>query len=193
MNRLLWLLPLLFASCGGSENYVPKPHGFPRMILPAKAYRQFDSAVVPYSFEMPVYSRMEKDTSGFLTLDPTWYNLNFKPMNATLHLTYYRFNSWNKFDSLVYDTRKLVNKHIQKADDIIEEEIQGQSKDVKGVLFRIQGNTATNLNFYLTDSVKNFFRGALYFNSHTSQDSIAPVYEFVRKDVMHLINTFHWK
>lgn len=193
MNKILPVIALLIAGCAGSNDYVPKPHGYPRMEFPKREYRYFDSLKLPYAFEIPIYAKMEKDTNSNLTAEATWYNLNFKPFNATLHITHYNFSNWAFFDSLVYDTRKLVNKHIQRADDILEQKISSNQKNVSGVMFKIEGNTATNLNFYLTDSAHNFFRGALYFNRQTEQDSIAPVYEFIRQDVEHLIQTFKWK
>jgi gliding motility-associated lipoprotein GldD len=93
----------------------------------------------------------------------------------------------------VQDTRKLVNKHLQKADDILEEPVSSKNGKAKGLVFRIEGNTATNYNFYLTDSSSNFVRGALYFNSKTEQDSIAPIYQFMKSDIEHIIRTFNWK
>lgn len=110
------------SACGGSDTYVPKPRAFPKLLLPEMSYRKFDSAGIPYAFEIPAYSAMEKDTLNVYTRQPNWFNLNFKPFNATLHITYYRFESPREFDSLVDDTRKLVNKHIQRAEDIIEED-----------------------------------------------------------------------
>jgi len=193
MNKAGIIAVLLLFACSDNTNYVPKQHGFPRMTLPVKKYHYFDSMGLPYAFEIPQYALMEKDTNGNLTREKTWFNLNFKPFNATLHITYYKFNNWSFFDSLVYDTRKLVNKHIQKADDITEEAISNYNNGVSGILFKIEGNTATNLNFYLTDSMHHFFRGALYFNDKTQQDSIAPVFQFVQDDVIHLVNTFKWK
>lgn len=194
-NNHFWLtaiVPLLF-SCSSGADYVPKPKGYPRIDFPAKKYIVFDTAVAPYTFEMPVYASMEKDTLSNYTPDPTWFNMVFKPYNATLHITYYKFGNWVLFDSLVYDTRKLVQKHMQKADDIIEEPFRDSENKTSGLIFRIQGNTATNLNFYATDSSRHFFRGALYFNKKTNPDSIAPVYQFIREDVMHLIKTLKWK
>lgn len=186
------LFSVILAACGGSEAYVPKPRAFPRLDLPEIGYKNFDSSGIPYAFEIPVYSAMEKDTLNVYTRQPNWFNLNFKPFNATLHITYYRFQNWHEFDSLIEDTRKLVNKHIQRAEDIIEEPFSS-SKNVKGMLFDIEGNTATNLNFYVTDSAKHFLRGALYFNRQAAADSTAPVFERMRMDVGHLIKTFRWK
>jgi gliding motility-associated lipoprotein GldD len=193
MNKIQLGLILLLASCGSGDDYVPKPHGYPRMVLPAREYRLFDTAALPYSFKIPAYSQMEKDTNNLTQSSKYWYNLNFKPFNATLHITYYKFEDLNYLDSLIFDTRKLVNKHIQRADDITEEAISTEQKHVHGIMFRIEGNTATNLNFYLTDSTHHFFRGALYFNRQTEHDSIAPVYDFIREDVSNLIQSFKWK
>ncbi|MBS3914929.1 MAG: gliding motility lipoprotein GldD [Bacteroidetes bacterium] len=179
-------------SCGG-DNYVPKPRAYPRIYLPEKKYYVFDTSFCPYTFEIPEYSKMEKDTNTGYTPELTWFNLNFKPFGATLHITHYNFTSWAFYDSLVSDSRKLVNKHLLKANDILEEPISSVNPNLHGVIFRIEGNTATNYNFYVTDSVRNFFRGALYFNRITNQDSIAPVYQFIKTDVEHLIKTFKWK
>lgn len=186
------MLCLLFAACGGVD-YVPKPHAYPRVAFPERTYRMFDTAEAAYKFEMPAYARMLKDTNGVYTREPGWFNMYFQPFNATLHITYHRFNGWQQFDSLVNDTRKLVNKHIQRAEDITEIPFLSQENKVSGMIFDIQGNTATNFNFYLTDSSRHFFRGALYFNQQTNPDSIAPVFEFIRKDMDHLINSFRWK
>lgn len=194
MNKCLFLfIPLFAAACGGSTDYVIKPHAYPKMELPDKQYVLFDCENCPYKFEIPVYSKMLADTTGNLEVHPAWYNMNFPSLNATLHLTYHNFKNWETFDSLIADSRKLVNKHLQKADDIVEVPIQTENPAVKGLVFRILGNTATNYNFYITDSTRHFLRGALYFNNKTEQDSIMPAYEFIRKDIEHLIKTTSWK
>ena len=192
LTSIFCIAIVVCAACTGSDAYVPKPRAYPRLQLPTAKYKFFDSAGVPYAFEMPVYAAMEKDTLNIYTKQPYWFNLNFKPFNATLHLTYYRFQNWVQFDSLIDDTRKLVNKHIQRAEDIVEQPL-APNKGVRGMMFEIEGNTATNLNFYLTDSIKHFIRGALYFNTQAAADSTAPVFEHMRKDVGQLIRTFRWK
>ena len=145
------------------------------------------------SFELPVYARMLADSNQAGVHNKGWYNLYFPQFDMTLHLTYHRFNNWSLFDSLLFDTRKLVNKHLQKADDILEQPTSLMNPEAKGLVFSIQGNTATNFNFYLTDSVAHFVRGALYFNQKTESDSVAPVFQFVEQDVYHMIKTLKWK
>ncbi|MBM3438973.1 MAG: gliding motility lipoprotein GldD [Bacteroidetes bacterium] len=192
---LCLLSVVVLFSCGGgaNESYVPKPQAYPRMALPSKAYQPYSVSDLPMQFEMPAYARMLADTNLEGKHTPGWYNLHFPQFDMTLHLTYYKFNDWAFFDSLLYDSRKLVNKHLQKADDILERPTASLNPEAKGLIFSIQGNTATNFNFYLTDSIQHFVRGALYFNQRTEPDSVAPVFQFVEQDVYHMIKTMRWK
>jgi len=64
---------------------------------------------------------------------------------------------------------------------------------VEGIYFSLGGNTATANQFFLTDSVKHFLRGALYFNAAPNADSLGVVNDFLKKDLQHLINTLKWK
>jgi gliding motility-associated lipoprotein GldD len=184
----------VFVGCGGGNDaYVPKPKAYPKMVLPSKSYSVFAADDLPMTFELPAYARMVADSNQEGTHNKGWYNLYFPQFDMTLHLTYHRFNNWSLFDSLLFDTRKLVNKHLQKADDILEQPTSLMNPEAKGLVFSIQGNTATNFNFYLTDSVEHFVRGALYFNQKTESDSVAPVFQFVEQDVYHMIKTLKWK
>lgn len=181
---------IAFASCGSDNDYVPKPHAYPKMSLPPKSYKQFPIADAPFSFEIPTYSNILEDT---LNPGKHWYNMKFPSLDVTLHLTYHRFNTWEGYDSMIADTRTLVNKHIQKAEDIVEDPVENYNTSIHGVLFHIQGNTASNLNFYVTDSIKHFVRGALYFDKKTENDSIKPVFDFIQDDIYQAIKTFKWK
>ena len=62
-----------------------------------------------------------------------------------------------------------------------------------GVYFTLKGNTATANQFFITDSVKHFLRGALYFSATPNADSLQPVNNFLKTDVEHLINTLKFK
>jgi gliding motility-associated lipoprotein GldD len=67
------------------------------------------------------------------------------------------------------------------------------SSKVYGLLYDIEGNTASGLQFYLTDSTHHFLRGALYFNASPNIDSLKLVLDFIREDVLQLIKTTKWK
>jgi gliding motility-associated lipoprotein GldD len=84
-------------------------------------------------------------------------------------------------------------KHSVKADGIGETVFENTEKKIYGILYDLKGNTASSLQFVLTDSTKHFFRAALYIDNVPNKDSIAPVIEYLRKDVVQIMETFEWK
>ena len=91
------------------------------------------------------------------------------------------------------DTRKIVYKHSVRADGIGEKAYDHKEKNVHGILYDLKGNTASSVQFVLTDSSRNFFRGALYFNNIPNKDSIAPMSDYIREDIIHIMESFEWK
>lgn len=61
-----------------------------------------------------------------------------------------------------------------------------------GVVFNVEGPVASSYQFFVTDSTRNFLRGALYFNTQARPDSLAPVMEFMRKDLDRMVETLKW-
>jgi gliding motility-associated lipoprotein GldD len=86
-----------------------------------------------------------------------------------------------------------VKNHINKADAINELVINNKASSVFGILYDLKGNTATSVQFYVTDSTNHYLRGSLYFESEPNADSLAPVIDFFREDIIHIIETLKWK
>ena len=57
----------------------------------------------------------------------------------------------------------------------------------------LYGDVPSQFQFVCTDSVNNFLRGALYFNTKVKNDSLAPAIDYVKSDIIHLLNTLEWK
>lgn len=181
---------ILFASCGDDDDevFIPKPKGFPRIDFPEKSYRMYDS-LCPYSFEIPIYSFIDNDRHK--GADPCWININFPKYNAQIHLSYKTVT--NNLDTFLSDSRDFAIKHQIKATGLDETIIIRDSSKVYGLVYDIGGNTASNVQFYLTDSTHHFMRGALYFNVVPNIDSLKIVVDYLRKDIVHMIQTFEWK
>jgi gliding motility-associated lipoprotein GldD len=96
-------------------------------------------------------------------------------------------------NQLSEDARTFAFKHTVKATSINEGIIYNPKKKVYGIYYTIEGNTASAVQFYLTDSSKNYLRGALYFNEQPRIDSLKPVLNFIKKDIDVFIKTFQWK
>ena len=175
----------LFAAC--NNDMQPKPYGYIRIDLPPKSYQKYQGKL-PYSFEFPTYGIVKPDSDK--NADPTWVNIEFPEFKGKIHLSYKKLN--NNLREFIEDSRKLAYKHAQKADAIDEQRFENKSANVYGILYDIKGNTASSVQFFVTDSSKNFLRGALYFSAIPNKDSLAPVIEFFRADVIQLINTLKW-
>lgn len=180
---------LAFSACN-SNSYAPKPRGYYRIDFPAKAYQLYNKGC-PFSFEYPRYAVLQADSGA--DTQPCWYNLSFPQFNGRLHLTYYDVSSRKEYENLVEDARTFAFKHTVKANAIDQKIINYPEKKVYGVYYAIEGNTASSVQFFLTDSTKHYFRGALYFNERPQYDSIQPVVAFIKKDIDQMISTFKWK
>ena len=171
-------------------DYSPKPRGYYKIELPKKAYRPYDSTC-PYAFSYPVYASVAPDSAK--NAQPCFLDVSFKQFNSKIHLTYQPITSKKAFDELVEAARSFAFKHTVKATAIDEAAISFPNKKVYGTLYSIDGNTASAIQFFLTDSTTNYVRGALYFNEKPNLDSIQPALDFLKKDIDVFIKTFHWK
>jgi hypothetical protein len=55
------------------------------------------------------------------------------------------------------------------------------------MLYEISGEAASSVQFYVTDSVRHFVRGALYFMETPNYAYLAPMISYNAVDIEHLI------
>jgi gliding motility-associated lipoprotein GldD len=182
---------LLLVAC--NSDYVPRPRGYFKIPLPQHAYQVFDKQGYPYTFEYPVYANVLQDSTFFEDKpeNPYWINIDFPQFNGRIYISYKQIGA-QTFDKLKDDAYKMTYKHTYKATSI-EDSLMRTPQGVTGVFFNVGGNAATGRQFFLTDSVKHFLRGALYFDATPNEDSLSVVNAFLEKDMKHLINSFRWK
>jgi gliding motility-associated lipoprotein GldD len=194
INLIIFFLTI-YCTSGCREVAVPKPKGYFRIDLPAKSYfryneNQSENQSLPFSFEYPAYGKLSVNKEE--NEDPGWFNIEFPVYKAKIYLTYKKVG--NDFAGLMEQTYKMnVKNHISKADAINEVKYVNQENRVYGVLYDLKGNTASAVQFYITDSVKHYLRGSLYFSAEPDADSLAPVINFFREDIIHLIETLKWE
>lgn len=194
-NNLLALLALMGLLNSCRDVPVPRPKGYFRIDLPPKDYILFDGSVskereLPLLFEYPSYGKISLVTRELT--EPGWFDIDFPLYRAKIYLTYKNVN--NNLAGLMEQSYKMdVKNHITKADAIDEQVISEPDKRVFGILYDLKGNTATAVQFFVTDSTRHFLRGSLYFTSVPNPDSLAPVINFFREDIVHLIETLKWK
>jgi len=182
---------IVLFSC--NSDYTIRQRGYYRIDLPVKAYQLFDKPGYPYSFEYPVYAEVIQDSAFFEAKpeNPYWINIDFPEFNGRIYISYKDLGQ-NQYEKLVDDAFKLTYKHTAKA-TAIRDSLMRTPNGIGGVFFKVGGNAATARQFFATDSVRHFLRGALYFDATPNADSLRPVNEFLEADMKHLINTLRWR
>jgi gliding motility-associated lipoprotein GldD len=186
----IFFLMLLF-SC--NSDYTLRQKGYFKIDLPKHKYQVFDRAGYPFSFEYPVYANVVQDSTFFEDHpeNPYWVNIDFPSMNGKIYMSYKDVKK-NNFDKLVDDAFKMTYKHSSKA-TAIKDSMMHTPNNITGIFFKVGGNAATAKQFFVSDSVNHFLRGALYFNATPNADSLGVVNDFLEEDMKHLINTLRWK
>ena len=60
-------------------------------------------------------------------------------------------------------------------------------------VFELDGEVPSSLQFIVSDSTKNFIRGAMYFKTATKNDSLRPIIKYIKADAFELINSLEFK
>lgn len=187
------LIALLITVIACNSPYTPKREGYFKIDFPKHEYKVFDQPGYPYTFEYPVYASIIKDTTFFEDRpeNPYWINIDFPRFNGKMYISYKEIGK-SDLNKLVNDAYNMTYKHSTRATEIVDSAMHTPS-GVSGVFFSVGGNAATAKQFFVTDSVKHFLRGALYFDASPNEDSLGVVNNFLQHDMKHLINTFRWK
>lgn len=179
-----------FALGACTRDYLPKPLGYNRLELPSPAYQPLPDSL-PYTFEYSTHARLLPDTTGFR--ERFWIEIYYPQLKANVHVTYKKINHNEQLlKEFLNDAYTLTAKHQIKA-YAINEVITKTPSGKTAVIAELEGEVPSQFQFTITDSTKHFVRGALYFNTHVANDSLAPAIDYMKKDIMHMINTLEWK
>ena len=172
---------LLFISC--NEPVLPKPKAYLSLEYPKKEYKKLE-VLRPYSFEVLKSTTVIDEKNN-------WLKITYPNLKASIDITYRPVE--NNLRELLTEAEKLVFKHAVKAEQIVPKDFINPKKRVFGSIYEITGNAASHLQFHVTDSTNNFIKGSLYFYAKPNYDSILPAVEYIKKDVLKLVETLEWK
>jgi len=176
----------VFIAC--DSEYTPKRKGYNRLDLPNHEYQAL-ADTLPYYFEYSKHAKLLSDTSYISNKD--WVEIYYPSLLANIHITYVSLKKTD-LKELIEDAYFLTSKHQIKASAINDNILVTPSGKTVSIA-ELEGDVPSQFQFYTTDSVKHFFRGALYFNTKVQNDSLAPAIEYVKLDIMNLINTLEWR
>lgn len=192
----IWKILIVLVFLGGCrQSHTPKPRGFFRIDFPEKSYYRLNGDF-PYNFDVPRYAEIRADRD-----DPNekyWINVEVPENKVEIHLSYYDLqnnerDTRNLLIQLMEETRSLAYKHSIKATSIDEQIFVNPQEKVYGTIYKIHGNAASPMQFFLTDSTNHFLRGAFYIREVPNIDSLRPVIRFIEPDVVRMIESTTWK
>ncbi|RPG59360.1 MAG: gliding motility lipoprotein GldD [Flavobacteriales bacterium TMED191] len=181
--RYILIIIILLSSC--KERFSPKPKGYMRIDLENKIDSLFQPLSCPFKFTAPNYFSVE------YKMQTCWIDLTYPKHRATIHLTYKPID--NNLFQLIEDSRQIVYKHTVKADAIKEKVYNNFNHKTFGTLYDIHGQTASAVQFHITDSNQHFLRGSLYFHASPNQDSLSTISQSIREDILKIIETLKWE
>lgn len=183
---LLILVPMFVVSC--RKHVVPKPYGYFRIAIPDTMYSNYAPEGCPYAFRL-------SDNAQVLSLNKEgerfWIDIVYPALNTTIHCSYKPIRG--NLRTLARDAQEFIFSHSTIASAIPSQEFAHPEHNVYGVYYELHGNTASPIQFILTDSIGHFFRGSVYCNTIPNQDSLAPIYDYIRHDVRTLMESMKWQ
>jgi len=179
------LFTLLVYSC---NDYAPKPIGYNRIDQIDYSYKTLDARY----FQFQISDQAYIDTLRAPDNAAVWFNIVYPTYRARIHCSYFHVTKQSVKEALD-DSYQLAFSHSIKANGINQILYKNDENRTYGIMYAIEGNVATPIQFFLTDSISNFFRASFYYDTKVKSDSVSPITDFVRDDIIRLIETFKWK
>lgn len=183
MRKIFFLICIVGLMISCKDEVLPKPKGYLNLSYPAHSYQEL-TLKRPYTFKVSEFSTVVDEKKN-------WLKITYPSLKASIDITYRPIE--NNLKELLIESEKLAYKHAVKAEEISTKNFEDTTKRVFGSMQEITGNAASQIQFHLTDSTHNFIKGALYFYTKPNYDSILPAVAYIKKDIMHLVETLQWK
>jgi len=181
---------LVLTSCI-DDNPIPKPPTYLKAKLPSHSYhKEFFEA--PFDFNISDLYTLKSP----INCDSHYCEQEIymgRALNGSINLFYKKLDHKDSLPSLINFSNKEVDFHKIKADQIDFDQIIDRENRVYGTLFELKGDVATNYQFYLTDSTRNFLRGEVILNCVPNYDSLRNVLAYIKEDLNVMLNTFSWR
>ena len=189
MKRVVFLsIAFLALAC---KDYTPKPKGYNRIDFKDSSYKIYHDEHFSFNYSDLAYIDFVS-TNNNAADNKNWFNIIYPDYNLRIYCTFLPINKIS-LKKMLDDSYYMAHAHVLMADGINQTLYSNPEKKVSGIVYDIEGSVATPIQFFLTDSISNFFRASFYYDVPVKYDSVAPVTNFIRNDIMELIESFEWK
>lgn len=182
---------LSLVSCNNRGDETPKPQAYLRIDMPQHAYTLCDTSLLPFTFERAEIAQIEwkKAKHG-----EQWFTLSYPKYKGYVFLTYKDIKGVKELRAQVDTSYQFVEGHFSYSSGVDENRFVDKLHRLYGTTYHLKGqNVASTYQFWVTDSVSHFLRGALYIDCTPNNDSLSPVLTYIQEDMDHLIESVRWR
>jgi gliding motility-associated lipoprotein GldD len=172
---------LVLGACN-EQTPIPKPKAQIRLEYPQGELATLETANFIINYNNLANPKENKDLA---------YTLEYPEMKGAIFLSYRKLN--NDLDKRTRDAKRLSYEHAVKAHNIVEQPFLNPDAKVYGSLFEVQGDAASQTQFFVTDSTDHFLTGSVYFYTKPNYDSILPAAAYLQNDIRNIMETLRWK
>jgi gliding motility-associated lipoprotein GldD len=188
-------IPFIIGICTSfscTQHYTPKPRGYFRIEPPPPVYKTFSPDGIPCTFNISSLATVETSPATEAASSGRWINLYYPSLGATIYCSYLPVTP-STIETAGDESLALVVRQVRNGGHITQQAYENPQAGIYAMLYESGGDSAAPLQFTLTDSMSNFFRGALLYDRTAAADSMAPVMQYLKADVIELIQSFNWK
>lgn len=167
---------------GCKEDTLPKPKGQLRLEYPKPSLSELN--LDRFGFQYNTLARLKNEAANSLVLE-------YPSMKGEIFINYKKVEG--NLEQLLSDAQKFSYEHSVKADGILEQPFVNEEDKVYGMFYEVSGDAASQAQFYVTDSTRNFVTGSLYFYAKPNYDSIYPAAAYLRNDIRGIMETLKWR
>lgn len=178
----LTLLVLSFAAACNGTDPLPKPKAQIRLEYPKGQLANLETDDFSFSYNQLAAPKQNKDNA---------FTIAYPDMKGAIFLSYIAVD--DNLEQLIRDAKRLSYEHAAKAENIVEQPFVNPDAKVFGSLFEVQGNAASQTQFFVTDSTRHFLTGSVYFYAKPNYDSILPAAAYLQNDIRGIMETLRWK
>lgn len=170
------------------QKYTPLPDGYFRIDPYPESYKRSELLLPLISFEIPegTIASLGDDSLQHGT-DVRWLNIRYPRYRATLYCSYHALQG--NLDRLLAESKELIYRQSIRPDVVRANSYENDEQRIYATLYDLSAESATPLQFIVTDSARYLLRGSLYFDEPGKSDSIAPVIDYLSNDIAHLIES----
>ncbi|MEZ4801804.1 MAG: gliding motility lipoprotein GldD [Gelidibacter sp.] len=184
------IIASLFLACGNDP--IPKPRAYLRLEYPQPEYKNVN-VPLPFTFDKNQLAERIRSVKMDSVNNMYGIDIDYPTLKGTIYLTYKNVSSKEQLLNFIKDAQNLTQKHVIKADEIVEQPYVNKEHHVFGMFYEVGGNAASQSQFYVTDSTKHFLNGSLYFYAKPNYDSIYPAAVYLKNDIQHIMESLRWK